>query len=178
MRKLLNLPRARQFELNKQFSWLRSLHIGEPENDVQTISVSVFDHWLTRNEAGQMLENVTPAEHTRRNALHKDFCSKLVTETEVLNFVLSGRNYDKVLFRKFTSQKALSEYCTPNGGSSLDRGRFHVCHRHFNVAIPQLECVFYEGWDYTNHSHFTNEHCLKAISEWATKSGLFVLRHD
>lgn len=177
MRSLLNLPRDRQTELNQKFTWLRKLHIDEAENDVKTISVSVFDHWLTRGEDRQLLENVSPVEQARRNAMHANFCSKLVAETEVVYFVLRGRKYDKVIFKKFTSQKALSEYCTPNGGKSLDHHKFHISHCHFNVVLPQLECVFYEGWDDTNHFHFRSQLCLSAISEWATKSGLYVLSH-
>ena len=168
MRRLLNLPRVRQSELHQQFSWLRSVHIDEPVENVKVLSVSAFDHWLTRAEACELLENVSPAEQVRRNAVLARFCSRLVDETEVLTFALRGRRYDTVRFRKFTSTKALSAYCTPNGGKSLG-------HRHFHIVLPKLACAFYESWDSTYHFYFSEEPDTTLISQWAHQSGCHVL---
>jgi hypothetical protein len=146
------------------------MHETERPAEVQVLSVSVFDHWLSQEEASDLLENVSPVEQTRRDALHAKFCSLLVAGTAALSFVFRGRLKDRPVFREFTSVQALSKYCTPHGGRALG-------HREFQVALPELDCVFYESWDDTNHFFFTKPTAVDTISEWALQSGLYILRH-
>ena len=78
-----------------------------------------------------MLENVSPTEQARRDALHAGFCAALINRTEVLSFAFRGRRRDRLIFREFISKEALSSYCTPNGGKTLR-------HRQFHVVLPEL----------------------------------------
>lgn len=169
-RRLLNLPEKRQAELRLQFPWLREVHRNEKPSEVQILSVSIFDHWLTREEVevNDLLLDVLPAEQSRRDALHANFCNLLVTNTSVLSFVFRGQKRDKLVFRRFASSEALSKYCTPHGAKTLK-------HREFCVALPELDCVFYEGWDDTNHFFFTKPTAVGVITEWALQSGLHLL---
>lgn len=167
-RRLLNLPRLRQSELRLRYPWLKYVDENEHPCKVQILSISVFDHWLSRDEACELLENVSQAEQARRDAMHAKFCALLIAGTTALSFVFRGRQHDCLAFRKFTSQEALSRYCTPNGGRTLG-------HRQFHVALPDLDCVFYESWDDTNHFYFVQPTAENAISEWAQQSGLHVL---
>mgnify|MGYP003606969521 CR=1 FL=1 len=169
-RRLLNLPKNRQDELRQQFSWLRKVHEAERPAEVQVLSVTVFDHWLSREEACDLLENVSTVEQRRRNALHAKFCASLVVDTTALSFVFRQRAKDLLVFREFTSDEALANYCSPHGGRTLG-------HRQFHVALPELDCVFYESWDDTNHFFFTKPTAVGAISKWASQSGLYVLSH-
>ncbi|MEF8769968.1 MAG: hypothetical protein ABTS16_00465 [Candidatus Accumulibacter phosphatis] len=169
-RRLLNLPASRQSELRLQYPWLKEVHEGERPKRVQVLSVTVFDHWLSREEACDLLENISPAEQARRDALHAKFCALLVASTTVFSFVFRRRQKDRLVFREFTSASALANYCSPRGGRMLG-------HRQFYVALPELDCVFYESWDDTNHFFFTKPTAMGAISEWATQSGLYVLQH-
>ncbi len=171
-RRLLNLPRVRQSELSRQYPWLKKVHECERNYpNVQVLSVSVFDHWLSREEACEMLENVSSVEQARRDALHADFCARLVAGTEVLSFIFRGRRHDRMVFRKFTTKAALANYCTPHGGRTLG-------HRDFHVVLPELNCAFYESWDDTNHFFFTKPATTDLVFEWARQSGLYVLPHN
>lgn len=169
-RRLLNLPENRQDKLRLQFAWLKEVHEAERPTEVQVLSVTVFDHWLTCDEACHLLENVSPAEQARRDALHAKFCALLVAGCTALSFVFRRRQKDRLVFREFTSIEALSKYCSPYGGRTLG-------HREFHVALPELDCVFYESWDETNHFFFTKPTAISVISEWAKQSGLHVLSH-
>lgn len=170
-RRLLNLPKNRQDELRLQFPWLKEVHEAERPTEVQVLSVTVFDHWLTREEACHLLENVSPAEQARRDALHAKFCALLVAGSTALSFVFRRRHKDRLVFREFRSVEALSKYCSPHGGGTLG-------HREFHLALPELDCVFYESWDDTNHFFFTKPTAVSAISEWAKQSGLYILSHN
>lgn len=167
-RRLMNVSRTRQRELAAQFSWLHSVHENEKREDVQVLSVSVFDHWLSRDEACNLLENISDDEQERRNALLENFCAKVTGSTEVLSFFMRGRKKDKSIFREFKSKEILANYCKPNGGKFLK-------HRHFYVVLPEWRCAFYESWDDTYHFFFTSPGIEEVAVDWAAQSGVYLL---
>jgi hypothetical protein len=167
-RRLVNVTQARQRALGEQFAWLHSVHENEKREDVKQLSVSVFDHWLSREDACKLLENIPIEEQERRDKLLAAFCSALISNTEVLSFAMRGRRKDRPVFRTFTSKTVLGSYCKPNGGKLLR-------HRHFYVVLPELGCAFYESWDDTYHFFFTSPGIEKAAHDWAAQSGVFLL---
>lgn len=166
MRRLLNVSNDRQQELASIYPWLHSVDEGEEKN-VQMLSVSVFDHWLTREQACVWLENTPPKEQLRRDALHAAFCNRIAHETEVLSFVFRRRQRNRLVFRKFTSNVPLLAYCTPHGGKTLN-------HRRFHVVLPDLHCAYYESRDDTNHFYFTEPALTHSVVEWANECGLHI----
>ncbi|MCP3658672.1 hypothetical protein [Herbaspirillum sp.] len=169
-RRLLNVPRHRQQELAARFAWLPRVHENEKDPQVQVISVSVFDHWLSPEEACQLLEAVPPDERKRRDALMESFCKRMIAETEVLSYALRGRKKDRLVFRTFNSSDALTNYCRPNGAKSLG-------HREWHVVLPELECAFLEGWDHTCHFFFVTPGIEEKAMHWAAQSKVHILRH-
>ena len=169
MRRLLNVSRERQLELESLFPWLHSVH-GNDNTTARMLSVSVFDHWLTREEACAQLEDVPTEEQHRRNALHTTLCARIARETEVLSFVFRRRQRDRLVFRGFASSAPLCAYFSPNGGKTLR-------HRRFHVVLPELRCAFYEGWDDTNHFYFSEGTQINRIVDWVNESGLHILEN-
>lgn len=167
-RRIVNVPRTRQRDLAVQFPWLMDVDNNEKDVDVQILSVTIFDHWLTREEACEKLENVPADEQARRDVLLADFCSRMIAATEVLSFVQRGRQCRRINFRRFLSKEVISEYCTPNGGRIFG-------HRHFHVVLPELGCAFYESWDHTYHFFFTRSDIATAARAWASQSGVYLL---
>lgn len=167
-RRLINVSRKRQGELGAQFAWLSSIHEDESRKDVQILSVSVFDHWLSQDAACALLENVSAEEQGRRDRLLENFCAKMTDDTEVLSFVMRGRKKNRPVFRAFKSKDALKSYCKPAGGKTLG-------HRNFYVVLPEMGCAFYESWDDTYHFFFTAPGIELAACKWATQSGVYLL---
>lgn len=167
-RRIVNFSKTSQSELAHQFHWLMDVDLSEQRAEIQILSVSVFDHWLSREEACEKLENVPANEQARRNALLADFCSRMIAETGVLSFVQRGRQFRHILFRRFVSKEELSKYCRPGGGKVLR-------HRHFHVVLPEHGCVFYESWDDTYHFFFKCSNIEDAARVWADQSGVYLL---
>jgi hypothetical protein len=167
-RRIVNLPKTRQRDLACQFDWLMDVDNNEQQGAVQILSVSVFDHWLSRDEACEKLENVPVDEQARRDALLAGFCSRMIAATEVLSFVQRGRQYRRMIFRRFLSSVVSAEYCRPRGGRVLG-------HRHFHVILPELHCALYEGWDDTYHFFFTRPDIADVANGWARQSGVYLL---
>jgi hypothetical protein len=170
-RRIVNVPKTRQSDLASQFPWLMDVDLNERRVGAQMLSVSVFDHWLSREEACEKLENVPAAEQARRDALLAGFCSRMIAATEVISFVQRGRQCRRIIFRKFLSKKVTSEYCRPHGGKLFG-------HRHFHVVLPALQCALYEGWDDTYHFYFTRPGIVEAAHDWASQSGVYLLDHS
>ena len=167
-RRLVNVPRIRQSELAAKFAWLSSVHENEKREDVQILSVSVFDHWLSREDSCKLLENVSAEEQARRDGLLRGFCQKIISNTEVLSFAMRGRLKNRPVFRTSKSKSLLENYCMPKGGKSLR-------HRHFHVVLPELGCAFYESWDDTYHFFFASPGIENAARDWAMQSGVYLL---
>ena len=164
------MSRYRQIELGEQFRWLPSLNKNEKRPDVQVISVSVFDHWLSREDACELLENIPIEEQMRRNGLLDAFCKTMISNTEVLSFAMRGRSKDQAVFRTFKSKEVLADYCKQNGGKLFK-------HRDFHVVLPELDCAFYESWDDTYHFFFTSPGIEEVAQDWAAESGVYILGH-
>jgi hypothetical protein len=169
-RRIANVSKSRQCDLTAQFPWLMDVDLNGHRVEVQMLSVSVFDHWLSREEACEQLENVPANEQARRDAALADFCGRMVAATEVISFVQRGRQSRRIIFRNFLSKEASSLYCRPLGGRVFG-------HRHFHVVLPELHCALYEGWDDTYHFYFARSGIAEAAHVWAGKSGVHVLDH-
>lgn len=171
-KRLRNLPAARQGELRRQYPWLRTVasQEGSLPAQLKSVAISVFDHWLSRDEANQLLENVPREVQAGRDARHAEFCALVVAKTPVLSFAFRGRRNDRTVFREFISAEALARYCMPHGGPTLR-------HHKFRVFLPELGCAFFEGWDDTHHFYSKNAVSLSAIQGWAKQCGLYVLEH-
>lgn len=167
-RRLINVSPTRQQELDAQFGWLHSVHVNERPKHVQVLSVSVFDHWLSRDDVNRLLEGIPIEEQKRRDELLANFCAKMIGNTEILSFVMRGRKKDRPVFRTFKLKVFLEDYCKPNGGKSLR-------HRDFHVVLPELGCAFYESWDDTYHFFFTSPGIETAARDWAMQSGVYLL---
>jgi hypothetical protein len=167
-KRVLNVPKARQEDLARQFPWLMGVDLKAQGDEVQLLSVSVFDHWLSEDEGSALLENVPAQEQARRDALLAGFCARMTAATEVFSFVQRGRQERRIVFRSFMSAAARAAYCRPEGGATLG-------HAHFHVVLPELDCAFYESWDDTYHFFFTTPTVVEAARGWAEQSGVFLL---
>ncbi len=107
-RRIVNVPKARQRDLAAQLPWLMEVDNNARPENVQILSVSVFDHWLSHEEACEKLENVPAAEQRRRDMLLADFCSRMFASTEVMSFAQRGRQCRRIIFRRFLSEEVIS----------------------------------------------------------------------
>lgn len=166
-RRIVNVGKTHQRQLAAQFPWLIGVDLGEQRRDVQVLSVSVFDRWLSREEACAQLESVPPQEQARRDVLLADFCALMVAATEVISFAWRGRQSRRIVFRAFLSKEAMSAYCRPHGGRVLGS-------RHFHAVLPELRCAFYESWDPTYHLFFTQPGVADVVRVWANVFGVYL----
>jgi len=168
VRSFVNLSGDIQNKLAEKFPELYRIFSAEFTPGYKCLAVSVFDHWLSEEEASELLGNVPVSEQSHRNNLLHSFSNKVCIETEVINFRFRGR-YKKLhpLFRAFTSDKALHRYMQP--AESLPGKSF------FSVVLPELDAVFMENWDDTNLFFLRDPSIETVIRGWAEECGVFCL---
>ncbi len=122
MRKFKNLHKSKQLELNSLFRELESLFECSESNEYEQLSISVFDHWLNRDEAIEEIDKVKIKIQKKHDSKIHKFCNLLTDQNEHYLIKLRGRNKDIITFREFTSNNARNEFLKPiplviNGGS-------------------------------------------------------------
>ncbi|MGX9418199.1 hypothetical protein ACWU4D_12690 [Vibrio sp. WJH972] len=171
-RRFVNLPRQVQNELQDQYQIIydaleRMYDIGKLTN-IKTRSISVFDHWLSFDEAMSILTEVTPSmqnEYNRR--LHKFICS-LSHSYECYLIVYKGRYSSKTIYRKFTSDSAREKTLLPQDYRACENERF-------KLVIPALGIMYFEGSDFTHRLYFSDESVLKVISEYLSEAEVHLI---
>ncbi len=172
MRQLKSLGKNEQSQLDAKFPELIEQVYGF-EKDVpgySWLAISIFDHWLPKEEH-HLIDDASNEVHLDRlNKLHS-FSRKIIEKTEALTFRRKGRKKDKPVFKKFTNQEAANKYCE----SSTDlTARFNL----YVLVLPEYECIVKESRDYTNHVYYRNLKLLKPFLDIVKESGLKIIEKE
>ena len=168
MRKFKNLSKHGQAQLEDQFIDLDKVCAVEDSPAYTYLAISVFDHWLTRDEFNDLLVDVSDKEQKLRNEALYSFSRKVIAETSVTNFKWAGlRNKQKPRFRNFTSEKAKLDYFLPSIGFS-DKP-------FLSVVLPDVSVICIESWDDTNIMYLKDISVRPQIEKWAAESGVYCL---
>lgn len=169
MRKLQNLPKNEQTELSIIFPDLEKLISVEETQSYKYIAISVFDHWLGKEDSIEYLSNVSLKQQQKRDEKFNAFSSKIMENTEVINFTMRGRaSKAQPLFRSFLSDEAKREYMT--------RSSNYISSKYFfKVALPELKAIYFESWDDTNVFYLRDEKNVALLETWANECGLYKL---
>lgn len=168
MRNYRNLPESEQIKLREQFPDLLNLARAEDVPGYHYLAVTVFDHWLSRDEANELLENVSEQEQIRRNDSLYKFSRKLASEADVISYKFCGRwSSSKPKFRTFASEKIKLEYLVPT--VTKTSGSF------FKVVIPDFSMVYVESWDDTNVMYLRDISIKNRLMILAKECGVHIL---
>ena len=123
-------------------------------------SISIFDHWLSEEEASEQLNQVSPIEQQKRDGKHFVFSELLIEKMKVFGFIYF-QEMGQRKFVDFISEKHLMKYMKESS--------------HFCVVIPDIESIYLCGFDDTNHLYFKNKTTLKQIEPLAKQASLYLL---
>ncbi len=168
MRLFKNVPADRQKLLNDQFEWvvpwLDSMSNATRQLGLQQVSLSVFDHWLERDEAEVLLVNVPRDEQAARDEKFLRFAKSIASRYEMCGFARRGRRWNQLRFRKFASADAFF------GPTKRNRMR--------SVVLPAHDALLMEGYDDTWHVVYRDRGQVDAVLQQATETGLHVLKSN
>ncbi len=170
MRTLVNLNKHRQRLLAEQFPDVLGLESCSGNFGYKRIAISVFDHWLSRSEANELLNNIDAAERERRNKIHRFLNEKIISSTSCLTYKIKGRLRKRhPIFKRFANSRSASNYVKPNDNSISSN-------YYFRLVLPELEAIYYEGSDDTNYLYYKEEALLADFFEWVEECGLNIIK--
>lgn len=170
MRNFKNVPLCQQKALAEAFPELLSLWEYIEVEGFKKVSVSVFDHWLSQDEAIKHIDNVSTIQAGKNNDLLHKFVISLAQSTETYLVKFRGKNSGKkAVFKEFTSQLGMVNCLIPEYHFAGDNYRFIL-------VLPQLSVVYFEGSDFTHQIYYKREKDLEFISKLAHENGLSIIK--
>lgn len=139
------------------------------ENGIyKKIFISVFDHWLTKDETDNLIfiDN-DKNELKRRREKFEKVIEGLYKSTETYLWKYK-RNY-RVFIQKPLIYNDLLKKCDFNNLWSQSG-------RRYSLILPEFSAIYNEEWDWTNIIWYTDEIKIEPIIEIAEKAGLHILK--
>ena len=168
MKHFRNVSSEKQIGLQNQFSAIDDLFDDFDKYGYQRASISVYDHWLTREEAEEELDKVPNIKQQAHNIrLHK-FCCTLTDEISAYLVKFKGRYKSKVVFKEFLSTPGREKSLIPLEYNYGDKWRFVL-------VFPSLDLLYFEGSDFTHTFYYKDLEQIKPIAEIAKRHGVHVL---
>ena len=168
MRSFVNLSKPETLRLNNQFPEILDLVRLEQVDAYNHYSVSVFDHWLSPEEAKIEIDQIS----FKKIESHNEKLFKLVTglagQTDTYLIKFLGRKKSQITFRKFLSQKGLDRSVKPKNHLISDSFRFIL-------LLPELETAYFEGSDFTHHFYTKNNNGKEVFQKMAKSNNLYIL---
>ncbi|WP_415882899.1 hypothetical protein [Neptuniibacter sp. QD34_54] len=171
-RKFINLPKSKQQSLRHEFAThfeaLDTYYDTGESESVEWISVTVFDHWLSLDEA---ILNLDKARDETRKAYDEKlytFICLLTSQFEAFLVKKLGRYNEKLTFREFTSKEGRKSTLILSDYRCGERARF-------SFVIPSLGILYFEGSDFTHHIYFKDVNALETIRPLVDRCKLFLL---
>lgn len=134
----------------------------------QKIFISVFDHWLTHQEADTLIFiDKDKTELDSRRKKFKDFIENLSNQTDLYTW-------------KYKKHYSLHVQ-KPNDISSILRkcdfeNLWSQSGRRYSFLIPEFCAVYEEEWDWTNIIWYKKDKKIEPVLDIAKKSGLHILK--
>lgn len=169
MKPLRPLKSYQQRELNSQFPRLHDLAESFEADGYKSITVSIFYHWLTTDEAVKLLDGVSLEDQKIRDLKHLKLNRQLVENFSVYEFHFIGKKRDLVRFSSYTSKESILRAVQPEG-------RFGNGLSFFSLVIPDIKAVYFEGYDDTNTLFYRDESLIQEFISWVKEAGLHVIK--
>jgi len=173
----VNVDRKYQEDLSNQYSDIEDLFSGNKPEKYKSVYISVFEHWLSDEEAQfNFGPDISPEIQHKRNLSFEKFAYLLLKNTDALTCKSKGRGKSEHLqFKAFTSFDSAVKYTKP----AIEKYGFPYAGGHkgpfFNLILPKLFGVYLEGYDDTNVFYYKHDDTLKLIEKMVSESGLYCL---
>ena len=156
--KIVDVPLEK--ELISIFKNISKVLEMEENETYSQISISVFNHWLSEEEAFEQLNQVSANKQLERNAKHFVFSELLIKKFKVFGYIYLKKT-EETRFVEFISDRELLKY--------MKQGS------RFYIVIPEIESIYTYGFDDTNHLYYKNKNVLEQIEPLIKHASLYLI---
>jgi len=135
----------------------------EKLDEWNSVAITVFDHWLSREDAIRYIDNRTLDEQKYFDSMWAQFNELLASELNP--YLVKYRSVGRVVFKEPKSTELLTK--------RLDLTNKNQAF--ITIAFPEQKAIYEQGYDNTHLLYFECHDKVKPIFELIEKSGLYVL---
>jgi hypothetical protein len=132
--------------------------------------VSIFDHWLEREECYRIFEDNPDEIRNRQNKFMKLICS-LYQSTPIYTARFRRNRKDKLSIKRIKSAEVLAKKC-----------KFHLLDEDygqvFRFIIPEFSIVYTQGNDWTHSVNYSDDKKVKRFKEYIESFDLYWLNQS
>jgi len=169
MRHFKRVSKNLNAEILAVFPGILDLYEMSEINGYSKLSISVFSHWLSQNEAIDEIDEVSTYKIKKNNEKLHSFTVALIESTTCYLIKIIGLKKDTVTFRELLSPLKLNKAILPTPHLIGDKWRFVL-------AIPSLEIIYFEGSDFTHHIYYKDIKKIEPIYSLVKNNELHVLQ--
>ncbi|MDX5385182.1 MULTISPECIES: hypothetical protein [Marinobacter] len=164
-----NLPQNEQRDLREIFADLESIDTLQGEINCKVSAISVFDHWLSPDEASVLLQRVATEEQVDRDEKHFCLVKNMVERWDCLTYRQRGRGHKSYyVFKRFYDRAEVLKYALP---MKSRRSSLH----HFKLVLPEIRGIYIQGFDDTNFLYHHGGEGITELLGMAAECGLHEL---
>lgn len=138
---------------------------SDDEGDYQKIIVSVFDHWMTREEFVDY-DDVDYDTLMERRRKFENFITKLYNNTRC--YLWKHKRHNRVFIYQATSIEQVLNKCDI-------KNQTHMSANHYAILLPEHAAVYTSEFDWTTILWFRDEKKIQPLLNLIKESGLHVL---
>ncbi len=137
------------------------------EGIYKKIFISVFDHWLSREEVGNRIFIDGDLEELKsRREKFKDFIKGVNKQTEL--YTWRYKRHSRFHIQKPASIKDVLRRCDFENLVSNSGNRY-------SFLLPEYSAVYTEEWDWTNIIWYTDKVDIEPLLKEVERTGLYIL---
>jgi len=156
------VTKQKENEINNLFPTLQDLIIDYIDTGFNYLGITVFDHWLTQDEAIKELDS--NSLELKRDKQLFNLNKELQNKFEVYFVKIRGRRKEKVVYRHIRNFK-----CLEGGYNGYDCGNRGI------YILPKLKAIYIEGYDHTYHLYYLDKVLIDDFLKLVDEHILFAL---
>lgn len=138
---------------------------SDDEGDYQKIIVSVFDHWMTREEF-VVYDDVDHDTLMERRRKFENFATKLYNNSRC--FLWKYKRHYRVFIYQATSIEQVLNKCDI-------KNQTHMTANHYAILLPEYAAAYTSEFDWTTIIWFRDEKKIQPLLSMIKESGLHIL---
>lgn len=167
MRRFKNISKKRNKELGILYKDYFDVFHKETKK-YKRVDISLFDHWLSQDEAENIIDKATAEFCNYGNNLLLSYSLSILDSTEMYLVKIKGKHRQYLSFKCFTSKEAAIDILSSD--HQPKHSKYEVV-----LAIPEAHCLYLLGSDFTYQLFFSDVKKIEFLLDLARLNRLHIL---
>lgn len=154
--------------IRKNLPSLEHVLLDDDSSDYNVIAISIFDHWLSKEEMNQIYISDQKVVAHRREKFEQ-LVQQMFSNTSVFSFRLKKRK--KLFFTKSSMTNDFRKRC--NFDKMTEETGYN-----YALLLPELSAIYISGFDWTNKLLYLDRSKIENIISITESIGLYTIDYE